>query len=110
MVPGTPQLIQHACDLSITGARVVMACRDLIRAESAAEEIRTSTGNGNVVVRHLDLASLHSIRQFTKEFLDTEERLDILVNNAGELVCRCPPVCLTQPDWLLRLSVVGLQE
>lgn len=67
-----------------------MACRDLTRAESAADEIRRSTGNGNVVVRHLDLASLYSIRQFTKEFLETEERLDILINNAGEVICQSP--------------------
>lgn len=65
------------------GARVVMACRDLTRAEKAAEEIRRSTGNGNVVVRHLDLASLYSVREFTREFLASEERLDILINNAG---------------------------
>lgn len=69
---------------------MVMACRDLTRAESTADEIRRSTGNGNVVVRHLDLASLYSIRQFTKEFLETEERLDILINNAGEFDCHSP--------------------
>eukprot|EP00066_Takifugu_rubripes_P003329 XP_003965827.2 PREDICTED: retinol dehydrogenase 13-like [Takifugu rubripes] len=78
-------------ELARRGARVVMACRDLTRAESAADEIRLSTGNGNVVVRHLDLASLYSIRQFTKEFLETEERLDILINNAGVMMC---------PRWL----------
>lgn len=60
-----------------------MACRDLIRGEDAAEQIRKSTGNGNVVVRHLDLASLYSVRQFCLEILQTEERLDLLVNNAG---------------------------
>lgn len=86
----SPELIQHPCDLSIAGARVVMACRDLTRAESAADEVRQSTGNGNVVVRHLDLGSLYSIRQFTKEFLETEERLDILINNAGEFICQSP--------------------
>lgn len=68
----------------IQGARVVMACRDLGRAELAALEIRQATGNGNVVTRHLNLASLYSIREFAKEFLATEERLDILINNAGK--------------------------
>ena len=48
----------------LSGARVIMARRDLTRAERAAEEIRQQTGNGNVAVRHLDLASLHSVRQF----------------------------------------------
>jgi len=36
-----------------------------------------------VVVRHLDLASLRSVRQFASEILKNEPRLDILVNNAG---------------------------
>lgn len=62
----------------------MMACRDLTRAEKAAGEIRRSTGNGNVVVRHLDLASFFSVRQFAHEYIATEDRLDILINNAGE--------------------------
>lgn len=69
----------------IQGARVVMACRDLTRAEIAAQEIRQATGNGNVIIRHLNLASLYSIQEFAKEFIATEERLDILINNAGKL-------------------------
>lgn len=69
----------------ILGARVVMACRDMRRAEIAAQEIRRATENGNVVIRHLNLASLYSIHEFAKEFMATEERLDILINNAGKL-------------------------
>lgn len=61
-----------------------MACRDLTRGEAAAAEIRSSTGNTNVVVQQLDLASLGSVRQFAREFIATETRLDILINNAGE--------------------------
>lgn len=64
----------------------MMACRDPSRAEKAAEKIRCSTGNGNVVVRHLDLASLFSVRQFAQEYIATEDRLDILINNAGETI------------------------
>lgn len=41
------------------------------------------TKNRNVVVRHLDLASLKSVRKFAREIIDTESRLDVLVNNAG---------------------------
>lgn len=109
---GSPELIHHACDLSFAGARVVMACRDLTRAESAADEIRQSTGNGNVVVRHLDLASLYSIRQFTKEFLETEERLDILINNAGEVICQSPHLseltgCSVPPWFVFRSDDVS---
>lgn len=89
-------------DLARRGARVVMACRDLTRAERAAEEIRRSTGNSNVVIRHLDLASTHSIRQFAKDFLDSEERLDILINNAGVMMC---PKWLTEDGFETQMAV-----
>ncbi|KAM8733989.1 retinol dehydrogenase 13 isoform 1-T2 [Acanthopagrus schlegelii] len=89
-------------DLARRGARVVMACRDLTRAEQAAEEIRQSTGNGNVVIRHLDLASIYSVRQFAKDFLDSEDRLDILINNAGVMMC---PRWLTEDGFETQLAV-----
>ncbi|KAM9309158.1 retinol dehydrogenase 12 [Pholidichthys leucotaenia] len=89
-------------DLARRGARVVMACRDLTRAEQAAEEIRRSTGNGNVVIRHLDLSSLYSVRQFAKDFLDSEDRLDVLVNNAGVMMC---PKWLTEDGFETQLAV-----
>ncbi|XP_041649439.1 retinol dehydrogenase 13 [Cheilinus undulatus] len=89
-------------DLARRGARVVMACRDLTRAEQAAEEIRQSTGNGNVVIRHLDLASVYSVRQFAKDFMDSEDRLDILINNAGVMMC---PKWLTEDGFETQLAV-----
>lgn len=61
----------------------MMACRDLSKAEKAAAEIRRSTGNGNIVVRHLNLSSLLSVREFVYEYTASEDRLDILINNAG---------------------------
>ncbi|XP_030013060.1 retinol dehydrogenase 12 isoform X1 [Sphaeramia orbicularis] len=89
-------------DMARRGARVIMACRDLTRAERAAEEIRQSTGNGNVVIRHLDLASMYSVRQFAKDFIDSEDRLDILINNAGVMMC---PKWLTEDGFETQLGV-----
>nr|CAD7414253.1 unnamed protein product [Timema cristinae] len=48
-----------------------------------ADEIVASTGNQDVVVRKLDLASLSSVREFSKQILESEPRLDVLINNAG---------------------------
>ncbi|XP_017206915.1 retinol dehydrogenase 12 isoform X2 [Danio rerio] len=93
---------ETAKDMAYRGARVVMACRDLIRAEDAAEYIRRCTGNGNVVIRHLNLASLYSVREFAKEFIATEERLDILINNAGVMMC---PKCVTEDRFETQLAV-----
>ncbi|XP_061573779.1 retinol dehydrogenase 12 [Cololabis saira] len=89
-------------DLARRGARVILACRDLTRAEQAAEEIRSSTGNGNVLVRHLDLSSLYSVRTFAQELLGSEERLDVLVNNAGVMMC---PMSLTEDGLETQLAV-----
>uniref|UniRef100_A0A3Q1GWA4 Uncharacterized protein n=1 Tax=Anabas testudineus TaxID=64144 RepID=A0A3Q1GWA4_ANATE len=69
------------------GARVILACRDLTRARIAADEIRQKSGNGNVVVKKVDLASLQSVRDFAKDITENEERLDILINNAGIMMC-----------------------
>lgn len=67
-----------------------MACRDLARAEQAVGDIKKEVGdisNGKIVVKHLDLASLASVRSCAKEILEEEQRIDILVNNAGEHYC-----------------------
>lgn len=67
----------------VSGARVILACRDMERGIKAAEEVRKRSGNYNVIVKKLDLASLQSVRQLAKEVLACEERLDVLINNAG---------------------------
>ncbi|KAH3855036.1 retinol dehydrogenase 12-like [Dreissena polymorpha] len=74
---------ETAKDLAGRGARVILACRDMKRANEAADDIKRSTGNSNVVVYKLDLSSLKSVRACAKEVLEKEDRLDILVNNAG---------------------------
>ncbi|XP_067298271.1 retinol dehydrogenase 11 [Pseudorasbora parva] len=78
---------ETAVDMAQRGARVILACRDMGRANKAADEIRKRSGNGNVVVKRLDLASLQSVRALAKDVQQNEERLDILINNAGIMMC-----------------------
>lgn len=89
------------------GARVLLACRDVTKAERAAEEIRKSTGNNNVAVYVLDLASLKSVRRCAGEVIRKEPKLDILINNAGKysllldlvisfILYECPMVSVLQ--------------
>ena len=75
---------ETAFDLAQRGARVILACRNLQKAEDVAKDIKSSTGNSEVVVRHLDLSSLQSVREFAQQIIETEDRLDILINNAGK--------------------------
>lgn len=58
-----------ACELLKLQARVVMACRDQRSAEDAALDIKKEAGpeQGEVVIKHLDLASLSSVRKFCEE-------------------------------------------
>ncbi|MGH0037937.1 MAG: oxidoreductase [Myxococcota bacterium] len=73
--------------LASRGARVVITARDLARGEAAAQAVRASTGNQDVRVEELELASLSSIRAFAERFLDRHDALPILVNNAGVMAC-----------------------
>jgi len=75
---------ETAKDFVRRGARVILACRDLEKAEEAKLEIIQDTGITNrVEVMHLDLSSFKSVRQFASELCAKEGKLDILVNNAG---------------------------
>ena len=53
-------------DPCFSGARIIMACRDLERAEEARADILEDTGNENVVIRKLDLSNTKSIRAFAE--------------------------------------------
>ncbi|KAM9320825.1 retinol dehydrogenase 14 [Gastrophryne carolinensis] len=78
-----------AAELLRREARVILACRDLDRAEEAARQLRHETGDsGEIVIRELDLASLRSVRSFCLQITKEEPRLDVLINNAG--VFQCP--------------------
>ncbi|XP_063418992.1 retinol dehydrogenase 13-like [Mytilus galloprovincialis] len=79
---------ETAMDLAKRGARVILACRDLDKAKTAADDIKNRTGNANIIIKRLDLASLKSIKLFAGDINANENRLDILINNAG--IMRCP--------------------
>ncbi|MFC7202233.1 oxidoreductase [Haloferax namakaokahaiae] len=65
------------------GAHVVMACRDLDRAEDAANEIRSEVSAASLTRSKLDLADLESVYAFADEFKSNHNELHVLCNNAG---------------------------
>jgi len=79
--------------LSRKGARVIMACRDLDKGEQARAEV-----GGSAEVRHLDLASLASVREFAA---GVEGKVDVLINNAGVMA---PPQSQTQDGFELQFG------
>lgn len=78
---------ETAADLAKRGAKVIIACRDLQKAEAAVEEVIQRSNNQNVVCMKLDLADTKSIREFAKAVNAAEPKLNILINNAGVMVC-----------------------
>jgi NAD(P)-dependent dehydrogenase (short-subunit alcohol dehydrogenase family) len=69
--------------LARRGATVLLACRDVGKAERAADVIRTDVGEADVAVVRLDLSSLASVREAADEIRAAHPRLDLLINNAG---------------------------
>ncbi|TRY61242.1 hypothetical protein TCAL_16277 [Tigriopus californicus] len=77
---------ETALDLSRRGARIIMLCRSLEKANVTADKIKQVT-KGYVDVQELDLASLKSVRKCAQTLLEKEEKIDILINNAGVMLC-----------------------
>ena len=63
--------------------QVVMACRNLEKAEAAKNEIVKKTGNKNILTLELDTSSLNSVRNFVSNFKKLNLKLYSLINNAG---------------------------
>jgi NAD(P)-dependent dehydrogenase (short-subunit alcohol dehydrogenase family) len=72
--------VETARALASAGAAVTLAVRDVEAGQRVADDIASSTGNGNLDVARLDLADQASIRDFVAAWTGP---LHILVNNAG---------------------------
>jgi NAD(P)-dependent dehydrogenase (short-subunit alcohol dehydrogenase family) len=70
-------------ELARKGARVLMACRNPAKAETALGLVRKELPGGSVELVALDLASLNSIERAADDVALRLQRLDLLVNNAG---------------------------
>lgn len=63
------------------GWHVVMACRDLAKAEAAAKSVGMSPDSYTLM--HIDLGSLDSVQKFVKDFRASGRSLEALVCNAA---------------------------
>jgi NAD(P)-dependent dehydrogenase (short-subunit alcohol dehydrogenase family) len=64
-------------------AHVILACRDLAKADDAIAQIRALNPSASLEAMRLDLASLESVHQFARDFAAKSVPLDVLCNNAG---------------------------
>ncbi len=67
------------------GYPVIMACKDVEKAKAVCERIRQASGNPQIEVRAVNLASLASVEAFTAQLLQEGRPVSLLMNNAGIL-------------------------
>lgn len=83
------------------GATVVLACRDVAKADAAVAKIMAEKPRGSASSQALDLSDLDSVNAFAKRFVAEHQRLDLLVNNAGVMV---PPESQTRQGFELQIG------
>ena len=69
--------------LAKKGATVVMACRNLQKAEEAKKKVLSIDPNASLKPMKIDTSSLTEVQKFAKHFQNHFDRLDMLINNAG---------------------------
>jgi NAD(P)-dependent dehydrogenase (short-subunit alcohol dehydrogenase family) len=74
---------EAALEFARKRADVILACRDLGKARTAAAQITASASGAKVAVLELDLSNLASVRGFSDAFHLEHQLLHVLVNNAG---------------------------
>lgn len=80
-------------------AKVIMACRNMDKAEDAKNKILKDFPKAHLIPLQIDLSSLDSVRDFASKFNLDFNRLDILVNNAGVMM---PPYTVTDDGFELQ--------
>ncbi|MBC7387867.1 MAG: SDR family NAD(P)-dependent oxidoreductase [Opitutaceae bacterium] len=81
---------------------IVMACRDIVKAERSREKILAKYPMADVQIMELDLSSLKSVSLFASQFVSRFQKLDLLVNNAGIMV---PPFSKTADGFESQMGV-----
>lgn len=69
--------------LGAKGSHVILAARNMDKAQLAVEQIQMLSPNASLEIVTLDLASLESVKRAAEEILASHSSIDILVNNAG---------------------------
>ena len=92
--------------LALRGAHVIMACRNLEKAEQARQSILKSAGgrigDSQIDLLELDLNSLAKTRQSAEEFSRRNIPLHLLINNAGIMI---PMERRTEDDFEAHLGI-----
>ncbi|KAG0451999.1 hypothetical protein HPP92_026192 [Vanilla planifolia] len=78
--------LETASVLVAHGVRLILAGRNRDVAEESRLHLASSYPDCEIIVFHLDLGSLSSVRSFVSQFLALGLPLNLLINNAGRFV------------------------
>ena len=92
---------ETALGLAKKEAKVVLACRNMEKANGAIEKIKKQVPNADLEAIQIDLSKLNSVEDFADNFLKKHDQLDLLINNAGVMM---PPYTLTEDGYELQLA------
>lgn len=93
---------ETALALYEAGANVVLACRNLQKAEDTRVKLQVLNGKGTLETGILDLSDLSSVKLFAETFLQNHKQLAVLINNAGVAM---PPASKTAEGFELQFGV-----
>jgi NAD(P)-dependent dehydrogenase (short-subunit alcohol dehydrogenase family) len=90
-----------ALALAGQGCSVILACRNLDKAEAARARIVARHKGAHIECMVLDLSSLKSVRSFAAAFARRHQALDLLINNAGIMM---PPYAISEDGFESQLA------
>ncbi|MEM8863244.1 MAG: oxidoreductase [Chloroflexota bacterium] len=88
--------------LAQTGMKIILACRNLEKADAAKARILDALPNADLEVMRLDLSQLSSVKTFAEQYRRQYDHLDLLINNAGIMA---PPFSQTEDGFESQLAV-----
>ncbi len=74
---------ETALGLAKKDVEVILACRNLQKAEAAKSRIINGYPKAQIKTLRLDVSTLREVREFATQFQRQYEKLDLLINNAG---------------------------
>ncbi len=92
---------ETALALAKKDAKVILACRNLEKANNAIEKIKIQAPKADLEAIQIDLSKLNSVDDFAENYLKRFDQLDLLINNAGVMM---PPFTLTDDGFELQLA------
>jgi NAD(P)-dependent dehydrogenase (short-subunit alcohol dehydrogenase family) len=72
-----------AKSLAEQGHNLILPVRNITKGNKLAESIKSSTGNNNVHIEHIELDNYKSIRSFIDNYAKKYKSLDVLLNDAA---------------------------